>query len=251
MKLYNIFINFFLKKQKIVIINKIFKRLSKKNNIDSRKWAIKKCESFEDFAKKINNDILIESINYSKYLNEYSSSKLKDLNVVLGGGAFCSLLYFITRLKKPKVILETGVAAGFSSRTFLDATKKNGIGKLYSSDFPYFRIKNPEKFIGLLVNDDFKNNWTLSIEGDEFALPKFVKKLKKIDIFHYDSDKSYRGRFEAVSNIKSIIDDETILIFDDIQDNFFFRDFVNKYNKNYKIFKSRNKYVGFIFNKLT
>jgi hypothetical protein len=35
--------------------------------------------------------------------------------------------------------------AGFSSSAILTALKENGEGILYSSDFPYFRIKNPEK----------------------------------------------------------------------------------------------------------
>ena len=55
----------------------------------------------------------------------------------LGGGGNFILLYFLTR-KFNKVVVETGVAAGWSSLAILGAFEKNGEGKLYSSDFPYF-----------------------------------------------------------------------------------------------------------------
>ena len=102
--------------------------------------------------KKIDHKLFIETKNESLKLNVYANTRLKNIKVKLGGGANDILLYFFVRYYKPKVILETGVAAGFSSLAILKALKKNKYGKLYSSDFPYFRIKNPENYIGILVD---------------------------------------------------------------------------------------------------
>jgi hypothetical protein len=75
--------------------------------------------------------------------------------------------------------LETGVAAGYSSCAFLEAMNKNKIGKLFSSDFPYFRIPNPDQYIGILVDKKYKKNWKLFLDGDERNIIKIKKKLKK------------------------------------------------------------------------
>ena len=74
---------------------------------------------------------------------------------------------------------------------------KNNAGYLYSSDFPYFRLAHPERYIGLLVQgNSLKIRWDLDIRGDSVALPEIADNLNHtaIDLFHYDSDKSYSGR---------------------------------------------------------
>ena len=101
-----------------------------------------------------------------------ADEKLKALDYDLGGGGNSPLLYFLVRSMRPRIVVETGVAAGFSSSAILTALKENGEGILYSSDFPYFRIKNPEKYIGLLVDEELKGNWTCLKQGDRFNLPE-------------------------------------------------------------------------------
>jgi len=78
------------------------------------------------------------------------------------------------------------------------------------------------------------------------ALPEIIKRIKgnKIDIFHYDSDKSYVGRNKALKNINSNIDNETIIIFDDIQNNLHFKNFVEKSKNDYFIIEFQGKYLG-------
>ena len=67
---------------------------------------------------------------------------------------------------------------------------------MYSSDFPYFRLNNPEQYIGILAkNESNIMDWSLDIRGDDIAVNE-IKKIgnSPIDIIHYDSDKSYSGR---------------------------------------------------------
>ena len=154
----------------------------------------------------------------------------------------------MTRIAKPKTILETGVAAGFSSQSFLSALAKNGSGKLYSSDYPYFRLPNPEKYIGVIVDEELRNNWELHTQGDEANLEKILKQVETVDIFHYDSDKSYRGRVNAYEKIKNKLTSKSLLVFDDIQDNSHFADLCRELDSDskYFVFKSQNKFVGLI-----
>ena len=79
---------------------------------------------------------------------------LSEIQVDLGGGGNYYLLYFLVRKVNPKIVVETGVAAGWSSLSILRAFQKSGFGKLYSSDFPYFRLNKPEKYIGIVTQKE-------------------------------------------------------------------------------------------------
>ena len=65
-------------------------------------------------------------------------------------------------------------------------------------------------------------NWELKIEGDEVNIPKLISNINHIDIFHYDSDKTYKGKINVYNLIKKKISNKSILIFDDVQDDKFF-----------------------------
>ena len=234
MKIKNIFIQALKPKRFLVMFKKVFLRLFDKNgNITQKenlKWLESNYISFEKFAKKLDKNLWFKSIKICNKIRDDSRSKLKKIKYDLGGGGFYPLLFFIVKYIKPNIVVETGVAAGFSSYAILKAIDENNKGRLYSSDFPYFRIPNPERFIGIII-------------------PEVLKKLKGIDIFHYDSDKSYFGREKALNILKKNIGDNTILIMDDIQDNSFFYDYVLELvNSNWYIFKFEGKYIGVVGN---
>ena len=97
------------------------------------------------------------------------------------------------------------------------------------------------------MDDDLKANWELHIKGDEINLPLILNKVTEIDIFHYDSDKSYNGRSFATKLIQSKISKNGILIYDDIQDNTYFSDYIKSVSpKEWYVFEFEKKYVGFI-----
>ena len=69
---------------------------------------------------------------------------------------------------------------------------------------------------------------------------------KSIDLFHYDSDKSYSGKTNAMKILNSKLNSKTIIIYDDIQDNFHFRDYVKKNQKSFCILEFEGKYLGIL-----
>ena len=231
-----------------VLIQKIVVRITEFGNDSTDiKWILENTNDFDDWAMKTNIDLWLESLQFADNFQVLATHKLKALPFKMGGGGIYPVLYFLTRLYRPEIVLETGVAAGYSSNAFLSAFKRNEYGCLFSSDFPYFRVNNPEEYIGILVEDDLKSRWNLFIEGDSINLPIICNKINKVDIFHYDSDKSYYGRDYAFNLIRSKIHKQTIVIFDDIQDNNYFKDFVHTYQCEFKIFIFNGKYVGMVF----
>lgn len=214
---------------------------------ENLQWIQENLECYETYASNTNQTMWSESKSIGEEIEKRAEEVLREIEYDLGGGAIYTFLYFIVRITQPKTVVETGVAAGFSSYAILAALEKNKVGKLFSSDFPYFRLPNPEKYIGVIVPDELKENWSLYIEGDEKNLPKIINKVDSIDLFHYDSDKSNRGREYALGNVSRKFSDNAILLMDDIQDNtHFFNLIKNTKPVEWRIFEFSGKYVGMI-----
>jgi predicted O-methyltransferase YrrM len=245
----NAAINSLKRKNLSVIADKVLLRLREghTNKSEVTKWCAEKSQDWESFAQSLNPDLYVETLQVCKNIEIDARIKLDDLGIDLGGGGHYPLLYFLTRLINPKIVVETGVAAGWSSAALLTALKNNGgNGKLFSSDFPYFRMKNPERYIGFVVDDELKKNWNLLIDGDRNSIPEIARRIAgdKIGLFHYDSDKSYAGRRFAFETLAPHMADDAVIIFDDIQDNFHFRDWAENKNKPWRVFEFGGKFIG-------
>ena len=138
------------------------------------------------------------------------------------GGPAHVLLHNICKYFQPKNVLET-VAYGGSTLSILSALKNNN-AQLISVDMPYPKMDNEDN-VGCVVHPLLRSNWTLIRKPDIIGLPFALKKLGKIDLCHYDSDKSYRGRKWAQKKIWKSLNTNGIYIEDDINDNIAFKSF--------------------------
>lgn len=248
-RLKNVFVQALKRKRFFVMLKKVKNRffdnkgmLSKQENLE---WLMSHCSNFETLAKELDPLLWDETLLMSKKLESRAHKVLREIEYDLGAGGIYPFLYFITRYTVPDCIVETGVAAGFSSYAFLSAIKVNGKGKLYSSDFPYFRLPNPERYIGVVVEESLTDSWSLYIDGDEINIPKIFNIVTQVDIFHYDSDKSYSGRELVVTMVEKKMSDKGIILMDDIQDNSYFHDYIkNNHVPIWYVFRFQNKYVG-------
>lgn len=249
-KTINIGINAFKRHNFRIMADKVMLRLKegwsrRKNAAAARAWCREKSASVENWAENLDRELWLETEDCVRRIKEEAEARLSQIDLDLGGGGHYALLYFLTRYLRAGTVVETGVAAGWSSKAILTALKKNGQGgKLYSSDFPYFRYKNPERLIGYIVDEDLKQDWSLYIEGDRFNLPKIAAACGTADLFHYDSDKSYEGRDFALSELEPVLSDNAVIVLDDIQDNLHFRDYVAGKNWPWKVFHFGGKYLG-------
>jgi predicted O-methyltransferase YrrM len=207
-----------------------------------RQWCAAQASDARRWAKRIDPALWDEASHFAAEQAAIAKAKLAPIGADLGGGGAYDLLYFLTRLLRPQVVVETGVAAGFSSRAFLHALAKNGGGTLLSSDFPYFRLAEPEKYVGILVEPEFRAHWTPLLKGDRTNLPEIAAGTDRVDLFHYDSDKSYEGRAFALRQMGPKFADQTVVIFDDIQDNWHFRDTTE--GKDRLVFSFEGKWIG-------
>jgi hypothetical protein len=230
-----------------ILAKKVKKRIlgeSVHGSPENDAWISAHSIDAEKIATKLDPELWVEAMTFGAEFREHAARALDDIPHDLGGGSHHTFLYWLTRYIRPQVVVETGVAAGWSSRAFLMGIRKNGRGTLYSSDLPYFRLPNPENFIGVLVEDELRSNWNLQIDSDEINLPRILSEVSGVDIFHYDSDKMASGRDFAVKLVRDKITTDGVIVMDDISNDDWFRNYVTKEQVPYCVIDERYGLIG-------
>ena len=95
------------------------------------------------------------------------------------------MIYYITRIVRPKILVETGVTNGVSTFYIIKALKKNSFGKLISFDI------SPD--VGPLNSDSDRLNWDLSVLSRKRRRDFIVKfgKIGNIYLFLHYGDHAY------------------------------------------------------------
>jgi len=171
--------------------------------------------------------------------------RVENVPVKMGGAGDMQLLYALAKHLQATRIIETGVAYGWSSFTLLLALQHNAEAQLISTDMPYFD-RNNAAYVGVAVPEALRGQWTLLRNPDRVALRQALRQLPEVDLCHYDSDKSYDGRMWAYDLLWQALRPAGILISDDINDNFAFRDFSLKCGSTPFVIAEGNKYIGIL-----
>ena len=210
----------------------------------SYEWAMKNAIPYVDALKKL--ELKGDAVGLDRNLIERGHKLASKSKINMGGSGHIHLLYDCVRLLKANKVVETGVAYGWSSLAILTALSKSKVGKLYSVDMPYPR-KNNEKFVGIVIPENLKKNWFLIKKPDRPGILVALKKVgEKIDLCHYDSDKSWWGRHYAYPILWKSLRSGGLFISDDIQDNLYFYEFVKNKSLKFAIVEFNKKYIGII-----
>lgn len=163
----------------------------------------------------------LEEDEFTNLLREVRQMS-ENLNIpYLAGSGFLEICYSLIRLMKPIVVLETGVAHGWTSASILAALEKNTKGHLYSVDLPAF-VPGSIKWSGGIVPERLKSRWTLSLGSQAKLLPGILSTISRIDFFHYDSDKTYQGMISTFRMIWPKLSSKGLLVSDDLDNDAFF-----------------------------
>jgi predicted O-methyltransferase YrrM len=193
-----------------------------------------------DFDDSQWEQIQAEFLEVARQLNQRRQQVLgtyPDFYAIEQGTAI--LIYAITRLVKPRCILETGVADGTSTYLFLAALRANGSGELHSLDIA--------DDVGALV--DNRERWHIHIhdvQSVESALADLMHHVPPIDLFLHDSDHRYLPQLFELETAAATAPPGAVIACDDVDLSYAFQTFCeHRAIKPTYLFDSR-KVVGLI-----
>ena len=146
------------------------------------------------------------------------------------------ILYWICKISKPNIVVETGVNKGFSTALILNALAENRNGFLHSIDLP------PPSFAalgfepGVVVPTELKDRWELLIGKSQEILPALLSRVKSIDIFIHDSEHTYENMMFEWRTVWPFITPGGLLISDDVDNNQAFADFCRDVKAEYIVY---------------
>jgi len=144
-----------------------------------------------------------------------SFSGWDDADPGLARAAWC-----LTRHQAPSVVVETGVARGFTTRVILEALERNGSGRLFSIDLPppldQGRLAAET---GAAVTYALKDRWTLIEGSSRRRLPALLQELGTIDLFVHDSRHTRRNMMFELQLAWGSLRPGGFMIADDIHGN--------------------------------
>jgi predicted O-methyltransferase YrrM len=95
-------------------------------------------------------------------------------------------LYAAIRASRPKVVVETGTAAGASATYILEALERNGEGRLYSVD-----VEHKDRLSGRLIPEHLRPRVHIRTGDSLSVLPELLKEAGNVDFFLHDSLHTY------------------------------------------------------------
>lgn len=231
-------------KQMLTLVKmRLFKNKKEETRSEAENWCQERMQTTQKALYKITGkecghiETLFEDVFNLAKLEESKSP------VTMGGSGDTSLLYHLCEFIGANYVIETGVAYGWSSLSILLSLQNREGSKLISTDMPYAKMNN-EDYVGCVVPEGLSSNWELLRVPDRKGLPIAFEQFTKIDLCHYDSDKSYEGRVWAYPKLWNKLRKGGIFVSDDVSDNIAFKEFAEKLNIEPIIIEIRNQYVG-------
>jgi hypothetical protein len=146
-----------------------------------------------------------------------------------GDAALVRAIWCLTRILRPRNVVETGVAHGVTSRFILEALERNGSGHLWSIDHPPLE-RHWHKQIGMAVDGRFPDRWSYISGSSRRRLSALLSQLGEIDLFIHDSLHSeHNVRFE-VDRAWAALRPGGAIVIDDIDANRGFRSFTQSFS---------------------
>lgn len=187
------------------------------------------------------------------HLNEFISNKNNEVNsnkvypmIYNLDKSFCRFLFFLSIYTKPDLVIETGIANGFSSSYILLALNQINRGNLVSFDY-LFKSEQTIDSLGNAIPNYLKNRHNIILGDATKELKKFFSNNKAVDIFLHDSEHTYKHMMEEFQIVWPYIKNNGFLLSDDVSNNDAFLDFANKVGKIPNIiFGDKGNYFGLI-----
>jgi len=162
-------------------------------------------------------------INLKKELKYPSVENPYPIEFGLGKNV-CRMLFYLVKCSQPDIIVETGVANGFSSSYMLLALDSLNKGKLISIDYLVMPWHTKEK-VGQVIPETLRKWHELIIGNSMIELEKLKTSKKQFDIFMHDSSHTYQHMMKEYQMAWPHLKIGGFLLSDDVSQNDAFLEF--------------------------
>ena len=139
----------------------------------------------------------------------------EPLNVWNARGELLRIAGAIVALERPQVMVETGVAQGFTTATLLAAMERNGSGHLYSIDLPALQF-DPSGEVGRAVPATLRARWTLELGDSRRLLGPLCARVAPLDVFLHDALHTYSSQLREYRTVWPHLREGGLLLSDDV-----------------------------------
>lgn len=192
-------------------------------------WCAPRAVTTVEALKRLGIDEMIDVAEKYPEIFAEAKARVKDAPVWFGTPSNLNLLYTLCQHYLPVTIVESGVAHGWSSLTFLLYLKERIVGRLLSTDLPVMGQRN-DKWVGVAVPENMRAHWNIFHMADQEALPKICNYAYPIDFVYYDSDDNASTRRFAYAILWRNLKSGGVLVSDDVDENMAFARFCEKIN---------------------
>lgn len=139
----------------------------------------------------------------------------EPLNVWNAREELLGLVGTIVALLRPAVMVETGVALGFTTATVLRVMHDNDQGRLYSVDLPALQY-DPSDPVGRAVPEELKARWELTLGDSRDELGPLVQRVAPLDVFLHDALHTHASQLREYRTAWPHLRSGGVLISDDV-----------------------------------
>lgn len=139
----------------------------------------------------------------------------EPLSVWTARNELLNLVGGLVALMRPDVVVETGVALGFSTATILAAMRANEQGHLYSVDLPSVQYGH-ERETGSAVPSELRDRWTLRLGPSQKVLPVLLRDVAPVDLFIHDANHAYSAQLREYRTAWPHLRPGGVLVSDDV-----------------------------------
>jgi len=130
--------------------------------------------------------------------------------------SLCRAVWCAVVHTRPKVVIETGVAHGVTSRIILEALRQNELGHLWSIDLPFPFDHRLHGETGAAVTDACRDRWSYLEGSSRQRLPSLVAELGHVQVFVHDSLHTTRNTVFEMEQAASRMSPGGVMLVDDI-----------------------------------
>jgi predicted O-methyltransferase YrrM len=128
----------------------------------------------------------------------------------------CRAIWCAAVHAQPRVVVETGVGHGVSSRVVLEALQRNGHGHLWSNDLPHPLDARHDAHTAVAVTDDCRDRWSFLVGSSRQRLPGLVADVGQIDLFIHDSLHTARNTLFELDQVAPVLSPGGVILADDV-----------------------------------